>query len=142
MAMLWQKLPAGGRNNKGFFVYLLGYFFFPNLFFPPLLHPPHNKISSYAQKANLATLTTLRTLFSNLSFYMSFKSLNILNKFFHPIQVGASCNMHWVSDCSTFSLVFQVMQRRQLHNIPICHRSALPLIGKLLLSTINILSSM
>lgn len=56
---------------------------------------PHNKISSYAQKADLATQTTLRTLFSNLFFYMSFKSLNILNKFFHSIQVGASCNMHW-----------------------------------------------
>lgn len=140
--MLWQKLPARGRNNKGFFVYLLGFFFFKNLFFPPLLLPPHNKISSYAQKANLATVTTLRTLFSNLSFYMSFKSLNILNKFFHSSQVGASCNMHWVFDCSIFSLFFLVKQRRQLHNILICHRSALPLIGKPLLSTINILSSM
>lgn len=69
-------------------------FFLKNFFFPHLLLPPHNKISSYAQKANVATQTTLRTLFSNLSFYMSFKSLNILNKFFHSVQVGASHNMH------------------------------------------------
>lgn len=126
----------GGGTTKAFLFICLGFVFwffvvvfFLSLFFPPLLLPPHNKISSYAQKANLATLTTLRTLFSNLSFYMIFKSLNILNKFFHSIQVGASCNMHWIFDCSTFSLVFQVMQRCQLHNILICHRSALPLIG-------------
>lgn len=142
MAMLWQKLPGGEEQQRLFCLFAWGFFFFKNLFFPPLLLPPHNKISSYAQKANLATLRTLRTLFSNLSFYMSFKSLNILNKFFHSIQVGASCNMHWVFDCSTFSLVFQVMQRRQLQNILIGHRSALPLIGKLLLLTINILRSM
>lgn len=108
----------GGGTTKAFFFICLGVvFFFKNLFFPPLLLPPHNKISSCAHKANLATLTTLRTLSSNLSFYMSFKSLNILNKFFHSIQVGASCNMHWVFDCSTFSLVLQVLQRHQLHNI-------------------------
>lgn len=137
------ETPSKGEEQQRLFVYLLGLgLFFLNLFFPPLLLPPHNKISSYAQKANLATLTTLRTLFSSLSFYMSFKSLNVLNKFFRSLQVGASCNMHWFSDCSTFALVWQVIQRRQLHNILICHRSALPLIGKLLLSTINVLSSM
>lgn len=80
----------GGGTTKAFCLYY--YFFFIEPF--SSLQPPHNKISSCAQKANLATLTTIITLFSNLSFYMSFKSLNILNKFFHSIQVGASCYMH------------------------------------------------
>lgn len=128
----------GEQQQRLFCLFACCFLFILNIFFPPLLLPPHNKISSCAQKASLAILTTLTTLFSNLSLCMSFKSLNILNTFFHSTQGGPFCNMLWVSDCSTISLVFQLMQRCQLHNILICHRSALPVIEKLLLSTINI----
>lgn len=58
------------------------------------LLPPTIKLVAVLTRQTIATLTTLKTLFSNSSFYMSFKSQNILNEFFHPMQVGSSCYMH------------------------------------------------
>lgn len=52
--------PARGATTKTC-LFASCFLFILNIFFPPLLLPLHNKISSCAQKASLAILTTLTT---------------------------------------------------------------------------------